>query len=126
MKITPLLITSALLMNTLNAESTQASNGAPLPAVPVPAVPLKGTYVTLPTTSDNHIEYYAGIETYPYVYYGGYFWYPKTEATVLTEYTPTYWNGYYWYASRVHPHQVYIEKQDALYLVPMEPKGILE
>ncbi len=126
-KIT-LLLASAFIMNSVSIANAQVANESQLllPAVPVAAVPLKETYVTFPATSNNNIEYYAGTETYPYVYYSGYFWYPKAEANILTEYTPTYWNGYYWYASRIHPHQVYLEKQNALYLVPMEPTGILE
>jgi len=128
MKKLSLLITSAFIMNAATEVSTHASNGNQpvVPVVPVATAPLKGTCVTFPTNFNSNIDYYGEENGYPYVYYGGYFWYPKTEATVLNGYTPTYWNGYYWYASRIHPHHVYVEKQDALYLLPLEPKGILE
>lgn len=128
MKKLALLTTSALILTATNEVSAQTPNdNKPLPpAVPGPTVSLKETYVIFPANFNSNIEYYGEENAYPYVYYGGYFWYPKTEATILTGYVPTYWNGYYWYASRVHPHHVYVERQDALYLLPVEPKGILE
>ena len=128
MKKITYLMTTALLMNISHAANAQPSNvNQPLvPVVPAAMTALNGTYVTFPADTNCNVEYYAGTEANAYVYYGGYFWYPSTEATLLSGYEPTYWNGQYWYASRVHPHQAYVEKQNIVYLLPVEPKGILE
>ena len=93
---------------------------------PVATAINKENYIIFPAQFTNNIEYYGEVKEYPYVYYNGYFWYPKADATIVEGYTPTYWNGQYWYASRVHPHHVYVEKQNVVYLIPVDPKGILE
>jgi hypothetical protein len=77
-------------------------------------------YVTFPPAQGCNLEYYCcGASSYPYAYYGGYFWYPQNNATALAGYTPSYWNGSYWYASRMHPHMLYVEGQGASYVVPL-------
>jgi len=63
-------------------------------------------------------QYYAGRQDCPYMYYGGYFWYPNAQGTLLKGYTPYHTEGRYWYASRLHPHAVYIEGTPMVYTYP--------
>ncbi len=85
-----------------------------------PVAPRAEGHVTFPPAQGCNLEYYCcGASNYPYVYHGGYFWYPQSEATALAGYTPSYWNGSYWYASRMHPHMLYVEGQGATYVVPL-------
>lgn len=79
-------------------------------------------YITFPPAQGCDLEYYWANPAYPYAYYGGYFWYPHTQANVLTGYTPSYWNGYYWYASRMHPHTLYVERQATSYVIPVNTR----
>ncbi|MBI2707821.1 MAG: hypothetical protein HYX35_05890 [Proteobacteria bacterium] len=82
--------------------------------------PMQNMQVTFPPAQGCNVDYYCGTTTCPYVYHGGYFWYPHTQSTVLPGYTPSYWNGAYWYASRMHPHMLYIDGQGASYVVPLD------
>jgi hypothetical protein len=118
-----LLITSALVLCLSSERNVQASKGS---QVTVPVAPVQQTtvYVRLPETPT--VEYYGSVPTNTYIYHSGYFWYPESNAGLLEGYQPIYWNGQYWYASRVHPHQVYVEKRDLVYVLPEEPKGIFE
>lgn len=84
--------------------------------------PMQELYITFPPAQGCNLEYYWGTAAYPYVYHGGYFWYPQAQANVLAGYNPAYWNGAYWYASRMHPHMLYIEGQGASYVVPLDTR----
>lgn len=117
-----LLITGVLLLNMAPEVQAQAPN---LPNVPAGTTMITRTYVAFPETTNCNVEYY-GTEANSYVYHGGYFWYPNADGTLLDGYEPTYWDGQYWYPSRIHPHHVYVEKQNVLYILPEEPKGFLE
>lgn len=121
-----LLITSTLLLFLLNEKDVQASKGRQVTVPAAPATPAQQTtvYIRLPSTPT--VEYYGSVPTSSYIYYSGYFWYPESDAGLLEGYQPIYWNGQYWYASRVHPHHVYVEKRDLVYVLPEEPRGILE
>lgn len=125
MKKITYLMTTALLMNMGYAAYAQI-NQPLVPAVPTATTTMNGEYVVFPAETGCNVEYYAEDPASAYVYHDGYFWYPSAEATLLSGYEPTYWNGQYWYASRAHPHHAYVEKQNIVYILPVEPKGILE
>lgn len=59
-------------------------------------------------------EYYQGKQECPYVYHEGYYWYPHARAELLAGYTPQFVRGSYWYPSRLHPHAIYIDKQNMM------------
>lgn len=61
---------------------------------------------------------FGGVTAYPYMYHGGYFYYPNAQGTLVAGFTPTYMNGAYWYASRMHPYDVYAERRPVLYVMP--------
>jgi hypothetical protein len=121
-----LLITSALVLclSTERGGQAAAQGQVSVPVMPVAPTQQTTVYVRLPSTPT--VEYYGSVPTNTYVYYGGYFWYPESNAGLLEGYEPLYWNGQYWYASRIHPHQVYVEKRDLVYILPEEPRGILD
>jgi hypothetical protein len=75
-------------------------------------------YVAFPPAQGCTPQYYGGATTCPYMYHGGYFWYPHAQANMLSGYTPYYANGQYWYASRMHPHMLYIDRQAPSYVWP--------
>lgn len=75
-------------------------------------------YVAFPPAQGCVVQDYCGTASCPYVYHGGYFWYPHTQANLVLDYTPSQWNGNYWYASHHHPHVVYLNRQAASYVLP--------
>ena len=86
-------------------------------------VPVEGIYVTFPPINECGQPtlgpaYYWGNPQCPYLYHGGYFWYPHARADMLRGYTPYYDQRWYWYPSRVHPHAVYIDRTPLVYTHP--------
>lgn len=86
-----------------------------------------GVYVVFPPVVTNGCDtcaaqaaphYYSGRQDCPYMYHGGYFWYPDAQGTMLKGYTPYQVEGKYWYASRLHPHTVYVERAPRVYAYP--------
>jgi hypothetical protein len=68
--------------------------------------------VSLEAFSACPCEYYQGNQEYQYVWHEGYFWYPHPHAGLVPGYTPPFVRGQHWYASRSHPHQIYVDRQD--------------
>ena len=86
-------------------------------------VPVERVYVTFPPINECGQPilgpaYYWGNPQCPYLYHGGYFWYPHARADMLKGYTPYYDQRWYWYASRTHPHAVYIDRTPLAYTHP--------
>ena len=86
-------------------------------------VPVEGVYVTFPPINECGQPilgpaYYWGNPQAPYLYHGGYFWYPHARADMLRGYTPYYDQRWYWYASRMHPHAVYVDRAPLAYTHP--------
>lgn len=79
-----------------------------------------GVYITLPPMNP---ELYWGRTDCPYLYHGGYFWYPHTRMDLLANYTPYGMGGRYWYPSHMHPHMVYINRTPLVYTYPY-PMGV--
>ncbi|MBL8677384.1 MAG: hypothetical protein JNJ47_08250 [Alphaproteobacteria bacterium] len=80
-----------------------------------------GVFVTFPPMDLGDAcrpEFYAGRTECPYVYHGGYFWYPHINATMLEGYTPSLLRGMYWYPSYMHPYVVYAQKAPVVYTIP--------
>jgi len=80
-----------------------------------------GVFVTFPPMDLGDTcrpEFYAGRTECPYVYHGGYFWYPHINATMLRGYTPSLLRGMYWYPSYMHPYAVYTQKAAVVYTMP--------
>ena len=80
-----------------------------------------GVFVTFPPMDLGNTcrpEFYAGRTECPYVYHGGYFWYPHINATMLNGYTPSLLRGMYWYPSYMHPYAVYTQKAAVVYTMP--------
>lgn len=80
--------------------------------------PARPVYVAFPPAQGCVVQDYCGTASCPYAYHGGYFWYPHTQANMISGYSPSYWNGNYWYASHHHPHVVYVNRQAASYVLP--------
>ena len=69
-------------------------------------------YVEFPPKNEEgnimyHPEFYMSDQSRPYVYHGGYWWYPHADATMVEGYMPIMHEGYYWYASEVGPDVFY-------------------
>lgn len=84
---------------------------------------INGVFVTFPPVDARGVavivpEYYAGKRDCPYMYHGGYFWYPHTRADMMPGYTPHCANNACWYASYAHPHKVYIEGENMVFVLP--------
>jgi hypothetical protein len=75
-------------------------------------------HVAFPPAQGCVVQDYCGTASCPYVNHGGYYWYPQTQATMISGYSPSYWNGNYWYASHHHPHVVYVDGQAVKYVQP--------
>lgn len=59
-------------------------------------------------------EYYQSNKEHAYIWHEGYFWYPHSHAGMLPGYTPHQLHGSFWYPSRLHPHMVYIDRQNMM------------
>lgn len=86
-------------------------------------VEVQGVYVTFPPMDVHgnpvcNPEYYWGKTDCPYMYHGGYFWYPHSRADMLSDYVPYNAGGMYWYASYMHPHMVYAQRAPMAYAYP--------
>ncbi|MBX9785786.1 MAG: hypothetical protein K2Y08_00460 [Alphaproteobacteria bacterium] len=80
-----------------------------------------GVFVTFPPMDLGDTcrpEFYTGRTECPYVYHGGYFWYPHVNATMLNGYTPSLLRGMYWYPSYMHPYAVYTQRAPIAYTLP--------
>jgi opacity protein-like surface antigen len=90
---------------------------------------IDGVYVTMPVNVNGQIEflpeYYAGQKNYPYMYHGGYFWYPHAHNNVLQGYKPHCANNACWYASYTHPHMVYIQGENMVAVHPYVMDGAM-
>ncbi|MBY0500474.1 MAG: hypothetical protein K2P93_00540 [Alphaproteobacteria bacterium] len=86
--------------------------------VAFPPVDARGVAVIVP-------EYYAGKRDCPYMYHGGYFWYPHTRADMMPGYTPHCANNACWYASYAHPHRVYVEGENMVFVLPNSMDGAM-
>jgi hypothetical protein len=91
---------------------------------------IDGVFVTFPPVDARGVavivpEYYAGKKDCPYMYHGGYFWYPHTRADMMPGYTPHCANNACWYASYAHPHKVYIEGEKMVFVLPNSMDGAM-
>jgi hypothetical protein len=89
---------------------------APCPAPCPPAPTCAPACEPLPATCTP--ECFGGNTACPYIYHGGYFYYPNASAAMLAGYTPVAIGGSYWYPSQMHPHVVYVERKPVLYVMP--------
>ncbi len=90
---------------------------------------INGVYVTLPVNVNGQIEflpeYYAGNKNFPYLYHGGYFWYPHARNDIMAGYTPHCANGKCWYSSYVHPHMHYVQGENMVVVLPHRMDGVI-
>ena len=70
--------------------------------------------VNVSTFSACPCEYYQDNKDYGYVWHEGYFYYPQPHGEMLPGYTPCQREGSFWYPSRLHPHAVYVDKQNMM------------
>lgn len=90
---------------------------------------IDGVYVTLPVNVNGQIEflpeYYVGNKNFPYLYHGGYFWYPHARHDIIAGYVPHCANGRCWYASYVHPHMHYVQGENMVVVLPHRMDGVI-